>query len=89
MNKLPGPRSGWFGPPTLAALSIALFVYSVLLLIPYLIALWLVLCPLQLLTGLGLLAFGGTKRQVGVGILIATLIAVVTLVAYGALAPSS
>ncbi|WP_181697075.1 hypothetical protein [Nocardia sp. GTS18] len=70
MNKLPRPRSGWFGPPTLAALSIALFVYSVLLLIPYLIALWLVLCPLQLLTGLGLLAFGGTKRQVGVGLLI-------------------
>ncbi|MGW4636447.1 hypothetical protein [Nocardia sp. NPDC004415] len=89
MSRPPEPRPGWFGPQTLTALSLALFAYLALFLIPYLVALWLiVLCPLQLLTGLGLLAFGGTKRQVGVGLLIAALTAFATMAAGVALVPS-
>ncbi|MFC4128078.1 hypothetical protein [Nocardia rhizosphaerae] len=81
-------RSDWFGPWSPTTLTAALLVYLILFLLPYLLALWLVLCPLQLIAGTVLCALGGIRRHVGTGLLLAVPTALATLIAATALLPS-
>ncbi|MFC8044830.1 hypothetical protein [Nocardia sp. NPDC057353] len=86
----PRRSRNWIGRPTFTAMTIALTAYLTLSLLPYLVILWLfVLVPLQLLTGLALLARPGTKRQAGVGLLLALLTAITATLTWFLLAPTN
>ncbi|QIS05125.1 hypothetical protein F5X71_24905 [Nocardia brasiliensis] len=66
----PTPDQQWFGPSTFTAAATAMSVNIVpVLVIPYLWVLYLVVIPVEILTGGLLLLRPGAGRQAGAGIL--------------------